>query len=209
MADVTTRTVTGKWTAWDKNSQTTKPARGEVTFYPSNYVVIANSNTVVIKRHMTIGLDSNGEISVDLPVTDDPNHSPANWHYWVEERIDGQAFRSYNLSLPEASSLFDISAMDVDAEPPEPEAEYLLSNDPRVPLHPEDGQRGQAVIVGSSDNLTFGDVTSHVGDKDNPITDPDYTRPPGAGPKIWFATTHINTAEPQDLIVRVDRAINV
>ncbi len=207
-SDITMRKVVGSWGEWDSDTGT-RPARGHVQFTPSNYIIDTSDNSVIIRSSLKAVLDKNGEIEIELPVTDDPDHSPSDWFYWVTERVEGQAFRTYHLTLPEAPTEFDLSTIQADSPPPTPESEYLLQSDPRVPLNPDSGQHGQAVIVGTDDNLTFGDVVTAVGDKDNPISDPDYPRPPGAGPRIWFTNTHINTAEPQDVIVRVDRAINL
>lgn len=130
MPTITKRTVVGEWYEWHETDGTT-PAAGQVIFTPSNYVVDANDGFVVADRQIVATLDSNGQISIDLPVTDDPDHEPAGWFYRVEEVIGGLTLRSYDLEVPESAdgTPIDLAGVDVDAAPPSPASEYVTQTD--------------------------------------------------------------------------------
>lgn len=115
MASVTTRQVQGSWSVWDNDKQETVAARGQVIFWPSNFVVISADNTVVAERPIVVGLDENGNIDAALPITDDSRYDPTPFTYHVVERINGTTLREYDLSLPDSASALELSTQLIDS----------------------------------------------------------------------------------------------
>lgn len=89
-------------------------AQGRVSFTPRSNAV-SNVTTNAIQRPVAVEatLDSTGAISVVLQATDDAAFLPASWSYAVVEEIYGTARRTYDISVPAASSVAGIDLADV------------------------------------------------------------------------------------------------
>lgn len=108
-----TRTVTG--TILDLHSG--NPAAGTVTFTPSltnTFIQDAGADTTIAPTPTRVMLDANGQFSVVLGTTDDPDINPTGWTYQVEIVTGGTETQRtvYSISLPAGGSpinLADIS----------------------------------------------------------------------------------------------------
>lgn len=76
------------------------PLKGTVEFWPSVPVVYVGENLVTLKRKIEAALDSTGNFSVVLPVTDDPAATPTGWTYTVVEKTDAED-RRFSILLPD------------------------------------------------------------------------------------------------------------
>jgi hypothetical protein len=97
--DFQTGTVNGRWVDLAGN-----PMTGTVTFTPvATRLISSGTDTIVIGRVFVEQIDSNGEISVELPATDDPDINPAGWTYKVEEKFTGavKATFQYTITVPQ------------------------------------------------------------------------------------------------------------
>lgn len=94
-ASLTLITVTGKF-----DRKTGEPS-GTVTFAapPKVWLRSTSDDTFIPPFSETVQLDSNGEFTVDLPATNDPEWLPANWSYSVTIKVDGSTLTG-SLSLP-------------------------------------------------------------------------------------------------------------
>ena len=75
------------------------PATGTVAFTASTTIVNTAANEIVVPHTFTATLDGAGEISVELPATDDPDLSPTGWTYEVTENV-GPRPRAYSIEVP-------------------------------------------------------------------------------------------------------------
>lgn len=91
----TTRVVFGSWVAISG-----QPAVGSVTLTPEpEALYVANNGATVVPDPPIIAtLDANGAIRIPVPITDDPDVSPARWTYTVSENFPGG--RTYSISVP-------------------------------------------------------------------------------------------------------------
>jgi hypothetical protein len=98
-ADYNTGRVTGHWV-----DLLGAVAVGMVTFTARATRLISDATqTIVIGRPITVDLDADGKISVDLPATDDPDILPMGFTYLVTE-ILGTYSKSYELDVPVGST---------------------------------------------------------------------------------------------------------
>lgn len=105
-----TRTVTG--TILDLHSG--NPAAGSVVFTPSltnQFINDAGANTIMAPTPTRVMLDSNGQFSVVLGTTDDPDINPTGWTYEVEIVTGGTETQrtAYSISLPAGGSPIDLA----------------------------------------------------------------------------------------------------
>lgn len=77
---ITRRTVTGKWLKFPPDES---PMTGTVRFAPSVLSLTDQADKVFTIGPYQAPLDSNGAISISLPVTDDLDFLPVGWHYDV------------------------------------------------------------------------------------------------------------------------------
>lgn len=75
------------------------PSTGSVSFTPSSWLTDSGANLSIPNSAVSKTLGTAGDFSAVLPVTDDPDVTPANWVYSVSEVVDGVS-RSYNILLP-------------------------------------------------------------------------------------------------------------
>lgn len=78
------------------------PVTGQVVFTPNaRRIVSPASGSVILPQPVVQDLTENGEFSVALIATDDPNSSPVDWTYTVQLRANnGVAAQSYNIQVP-------------------------------------------------------------------------------------------------------------
>ncbi len=96
-AAITPITVTGTFIAADGS-----PQRGYVHFTPS--IVAKTPGAVMPKSRLSVRLDADGELSVPLASTDDPQWSAPGFTYRVVEEFSGAEDRAYWIEVPAASS---------------------------------------------------------------------------------------------------------
>lgn len=81
--DVSTCLVTGSYVGFDG-----EPALGEVHFYPTvSELRSASGVTILRSTEPLVAVLVNGELSISVPATDDPDLTPTGWGYKVVERF--------------------------------------------------------------------------------------------------------------------------
>lgn len=120
-AEITLVTVTATYLRPDGS-----PASGRVSFVPSQ--VNALADTVLTTWRTTSYLNSDGELSVQLPATDDASWEAPGWSYRVIEQIDGADDRRYDITVPAASPTLDLATAAPLAEPATASSYVLRSN---------------------------------------------------------------------------------
>lgn len=82
---------------------TNTPASGSVKFKITQVLRDTVSNIIyAVPTTFTATLDGNGEFTITLPVTDDPDVTPLNWAYWVYVDTDIWNPDPYYIQLPSA-----------------------------------------------------------------------------------------------------------
>lgn len=74
---------------------------GSVSFTRAVYLRSTSDDTIVTPGGTVVNLDSSGQGSAILPVTDDAQWTPVGWTYTVQETMTGGS-REYTISLPQA-----------------------------------------------------------------------------------------------------------
>jgi hypothetical protein len=111
---VNTVTVTGEYVDYQGNA-----IAGQVKFQLRALQRVPDDNQIIVPSILNATLDSNGNFSISLPATDDPDLLPSEFVYAVEESFAGG--KSYTLSLPAANSPVDIA----DIRPPDDYEEFI------------------------------------------------------------------------------------
>jgi peptidoglycan/xylan/chitin deacetylase (PgdA/CDA1 family) len=93
-AEFNTVTIHGRWVLLDGTV-----AVGTVRFTGGVVLRAPQSDTIVVPATFTVSLDGNGEISLQLPATNDSDLTPIGWAYTVSEVLTGFT-RTYNISVP-------------------------------------------------------------------------------------------------------------
>lgn len=93
---VQTVTVTGTFLQPDGS-----PYAGAVSFTPVEAVSSAEHDAVVLGT-LTVPLDQDGSLTVELLATDASGFAPSGWLYRVDEQRVGGPARAYYLALPAA-----------------------------------------------------------------------------------------------------------
>lgn len=107
--NLSTITVTGKYLDF-----TGSPIAGQVKFTLSQVLIDAAADTIIIPSTVTADLDSNGAFSAVVPITNDPDISPAAFSYLFEEAFIGGS--SYTITLnSNLGASVDISDLRADA----------------------------------------------------------------------------------------------
>lgn len=115
------------WTCVDSHGV---PCKGRVLFYSSQVVVV--DGVTVVPRVIEATLDANGQMSVMLPTTDDPDINPkAGWAYQVFEQVTGGR-KPYWIELPVGAGPFDLSDV-IPVDPPD-QPQYTLVPGPAMQL---------------------------------------------------------------------------
>jgi len=83
------------------------PIAGQVKFTPRAVLRNVTSNVILVNSTIVVTLDANGAFSQQLVATDDPDASPIDFTYFVEEAFVGG--RSFDILLPAAVATIDLA----------------------------------------------------------------------------------------------------
>jgi hypothetical protein len=154
---MSTRNVTGTWRSFG-SAGARQPRTGTVTFEPSTLVRDQITNHIVVQDPVTVELDINGQISIDLQVTDDANLNPVGWFWIVTERITGLTARRYQMLLPGSLDPFDLSDIEVpySAVPIDPDEIYIRGFEAdHTVVNPDVPPSIDSQVVNSVGEVTF------------------------------------------------------
>ena len=116
MATLTRRNVRATYLSTDG-----RRLRGKVTFTPSVTLYDDSNNIVLLPRPIEAFPDDDGLVSIDLPITDDADHNPTDWHYVVVEDFEnGPSRQRYWIQVPDGSGSIELADQIVDVDPPKP-----------------------------------------------------------------------------------------
>lgn len=117
LSDLSTVTVTGQF----YDLVTNRPLDGTVTFAPIGIIKKATGGKLLLPSAYTAKVTA-GQLSIELPVTDDPDYTPG-FYYAVTESLSGvsQNRAPYSLLLPStlAGQTFDLITAQQLASPPQ------------------------------------------------------------------------------------------
>lgn len=86
------------------------PAQGQILFSAPS-VVLADGSAIFSKPLIGV-LSANGQLSINLPATNDPDTSPTGWAYQVTEMIVGQIpNRSYFVQIDYQAGSIDLPSL--------------------------------------------------------------------------------------------------
>lgn len=83
------------------------PIAGQVKFTPRAVLRNTTSNVILVNSTIVVTLDANGAFSQQLVATNDPDASPVDFSYFVEEAFVGG--RSFDILLPSATATVDLA----------------------------------------------------------------------------------------------------
>ncbi len=130
-------TVTGQWF-----TSTGDPAQGSVRFVPTTRWLHTGTSTVVLPTPISVELDADGQISVEVPATNDTGFLPEDRSLTVIEQIDG-AVRQYQIALPTAPDPADLNSI-APLDPTEAGQIYILPSFGEI----ADGPRVDIIVTG-------------------------------------------------------------
>jgi hypothetical protein len=140
-ADVTTRTVFGKYTKVNGLA-----AAGTITFSASSKIE-DDSDAIILSGPIKLTLDADGEFSIDLPTTDNRKLSPIGWYYTARIRIYGGKAYDFKFYLPEGDgSDVDITQIDT---PSSGNSQQAAVSVPRGPVGAQ-GATGPTGLTGAT-----------------------------------------------------------
>src|SRR5688572_16513501 len=131
---LSTVTVTGTYTHPDGT-----PFTGKVLFTPQPTILTSAAHGVLVLGTVEAAAVA-GVVSVTLLATDDPDVTPVDWTYLVQERWYNAPGRTYPISLPAAAPAVDLSGI---APTAAAEGEYVVVTGPAGPVGPQ-GEPGPA-----------------------------------------------------------------
>lgn len=103
-----TVTVKGRFVYLDGS-----PARGVIRFTGKVPAISAATQTIIVPATITATLDADGQFSVALPATNDPDIQPNGWTYSVSEELSNGGGRGYEIDVPLSSQSFGIDLSEV------------------------------------------------------------------------------------------------
>lgn len=83
------------------------PIAGQVKFTPRAVLRNVTSNVILVNSTIVVTLDANGSFSQQLVATDDPDASPVDFTYFVEEAFVGG--RTFDILLPASVATVDLA----------------------------------------------------------------------------------------------------
>lgn len=83
------------------------PIAGQVKFTPRAVLRNVTSNVILVNSTIVVTLDANGAFSQQLVATNDPDASPVDFTYFVEEAFVGG--RTFDILLPLATATIDLA----------------------------------------------------------------------------------------------------
>lgn len=104
-ANYSTRTVHGRWVGLDG-----EPLSGTVRFRSDPPLTSPSTATTIMPVLIDERLDANGEITVELPTTGDPDITPTGWTYQVTESLSGGT-RRYSITVPEGTDTLELATL--------------------------------------------------------------------------------------------------
>lgn len=113
-ASVTPITVTGTYL-----KPSGLPESGTIKFRTALVTLSSGDNTVISVGPLNIDLDSNGQFSIDLIPTDDPDWFPQGWQYYIIEDLSGRGGRRGYFELPYDTAGFVLDIADISLIIPE------------------------------------------------------------------------------------------
>ncbi|MFH8926379.1 hypothetical protein ACH4D4_04920 [Streptomyces pristinaespiralis] len=131
---LSTVTVTGTYTHPDGS-----PFTGKVLFTPEPAILTSAAHGVLVLGTVEATAVA-GVVSVTLLATDDPDVTPVDWTYLVQERWYNAPGRTYAISLPAAAPAVDLSGI---APTAAAEGDYVVVTGPAGPAGPQ-GDPGPA-----------------------------------------------------------------
>jgi hypothetical protein len=156
---LSTVTVTGTYKHPDGTA-----LKGKVLFAPEPAVLTSAAHGTLLLGTVEATPDADGDISVTLLATDDPDVTPTGWTYRVQERWYDAPGRSYPLALPAAAPAVDLA----DVAPTAPAAgEYVVVTGPAGPAGPAgaDGSNADAEAYADAAIATHTAATDPHGDR--------------------------------------------
>lgn len=120
--NVTLVTVTGEYVDFEGT-----PIVGQIKFTLSDMLRNSIGNQMIAPSTITTTLDSNGQFSVQLPATNDPDVIPTDFDYTVEESFPSG--RTYTISVPYDT----VGSLDLADISPDPTTTVYVSLVTRVP----------------------------------------------------------------------------
>lgn len=93
--DYDTVTIRGKYVYLDGS-----PARGFIRFTGKSTATSASTETTIVAATVTAVLDDNGQFSIPVPATNDPDIQPNGWTYTVSEELSNGGGRVYDIDVP-------------------------------------------------------------------------------------------------------------
>lgn len=94
-ASITPVTLTGTYLDSEGNPET-----GNIKIRARQTIASSADNTMVSIGSQIVALDSNGQISVDLIPTNDPDWSPSGWTYHIIESLSSGSGRRFFIEVP-------------------------------------------------------------------------------------------------------------
>lgn len=153
-ASVTTITVTGQYL-----DATGAAVRGSVTFTLDQTLLVAGASAFIAATDYTVPLDANGEFSVALPATNDPDVAPSGFTWEVRENFDGG--RTFDISLPtNLAPTVDLSTIAPALTAPITTYSYVLLSAVGAPTGVASLDSSGYVPVSQIAGLTTADLTS-------------------------------------------------
>jgi len=101
--NVSQRTIFGTYVDYKGD-----PIAGQIRFTLPSTLTDASAGTFIVKSSETATLDATGSFSIQIPVTNDPDLTPINYLYTVDELFPNG--RTYTISLPAGDPL-DIATL--------------------------------------------------------------------------------------------------
>ena len=107
-ASITPITLTGTYLKPDGS-----PESGTIKFRTALVTLSSGDNTVISIGPIDVTLDQNGQFSIDLIPTDDPDWFPQGWQYYIYEDLSGRGGRRGYFELPYDTASFTIDIADI------------------------------------------------------------------------------------------------
>jgi hypothetical protein len=146
-ADFQTGTVTGKFV-----DLTGDPVQGFLLFTPVvGRLVSPATDTIVIGETISADIDEDGELSVTLPATDDPDIEPTDFSYRVVEQFTGGS--TYYIEVPAGGTL-DLS--DVTISDPGSGGTIVVREGPPGPEGPIAADAGDIADIPDPEDVPSG-----------------------------------------------------
>lgn len=138
-ASITPVTLTGTYLKSDGSPET-----GFIKIRARQVISSSADNTIVSIENIEIGLDNNGQFSVDVIPTNDPDWEPQGWTYHVIESLSSGSGRRFFIEIP-----YDVlgGTLDIADAPIIPDEEAVVGS--YIPLSQKGAVGGVATLDGT------------------------------------------------------------